>query len=65
MPDYQQRVLAEKNELDGKIERLNAFLSGASFTGVSTEELNRMMRQLEIMRQYSNVLAERLGHFVS
>jgi len=63
MEDFQQRVVDEKEELDGKIERLDAFANGDVFGTLPAEEQERMSRQLQIMRDYSSVLDERIAAF--
>ena len=64
MKDYQDRVKEEKTELDGRIAKLERFLvEQARKLGVADAEVGRMTRQLCIMRDYSNVLADRIYHF--
>lgn len=63
MQAHQERVITEKTDLDGKIERLTAFTSQETFKLIPVEEQERMTRQLGIMRQYSGVLAERIAAF--
>ncbi len=64
MEPYQQRVATEKIDLDGKIERLQAFLKSKTFFNVSDAERNRLTRQLDLMKDYSKVLGERIEAFV-
>lgn len=61
MEDYRQRVIAEKADLDGKIERLHLFLGGRTFAGLDPAEQERLMRQAGLMVEYSTVLGERIG----
>jgi len=63
MKDYQQRVVAEKNELDAKIVKLRTFLIGDTFKSLPDGEPERMRRQLSLMERYSAVLGERIGAF--
>jgi len=63
LPDYQQRVVAEKQELDEKLEKLNAFGRGDVFPTLPEEEQERLIRQSKIMDQYSVVLGERIAAF--
>lgn len=63
MQAHQERVVTEKAELDGKIERLKTFTASEMFQTLHPEERGRMVRQLEIMQQYSSVLAERIAAF--
>jgi len=63
MKGFQQRVVDEKVELDKRINKLREFISGDVFDSVSIAEQERMNKQLEIMWQYSNILAERIAAF--
>ena len=64
MEAYQERVIAEKRELDEKIGKLTIFLDGRTVAqlggDVSTMQL---LRQRRIMREYSEVLGERIAAF--
>lgn len=61
MPEpYQERVLAEKRELDDKLSRLESFLTPEEDTRLDEEERTRLTTQLDLMRQYSTVLGERI-----
>lgn len=63
MKAYQARVVAEKKELDGKIERLRIFIGGDGFGVLSHAEQRRLRRQEAIMGLYSDVLDERIRDF--
>lgn len=63
MESFQDRVVYEKQELDDKITRLNTFTMGGMFFKLSADEKERMLRQLKIMKQYTEVLQERIEHF--
>ncbi len=66
MEPWQQRVVDEKAELDGKISRLSAFICGPGTTGFNTlsnVEKRRLCKQLKIMGDYSSILAERIAAF--
>lgn len=62
MLPFQQRVIDEKEELDTKITNLNTFLTKGGFE-IRTDELNRLIKQLAVMREYSNILKERIENF--
>ena len=64
MQTYQSRVMDEKAELDGRIERLDAFLKSASGSKLEEDEHERMSAQLKAMVAYSNILGMRIGRFV-
>lgn len=63
MPEYQQRVVEEKKELDSKLEKLLKFFDTATFDELPVEEKDRMYRQSRYMKQYSEVLGERIEAF--
>jgi hypothetical protein len=65
MEGYQVRVVEEKKDLDGKIERLRAFMWGPDFLKLPPEEQRRLRRQEMIMELYSDVLDERIGAFLA
>ena len=65
MEPYQQRVVDEKGELDERLDRLLVFLSAVARehvpkTALSDDELTRLCRQAVVMRQYSNILRQRI-----
>lgn len=63
MQPHQQRVIAEKSELDERLSKLIAFFDDAKFSGLPTDEQDRMKRQAEHMTHYSVVLGERIAAF--
>lgn len=63
MEPHQQRVVDEKAELDDKKAKLHAFIDGKVFLSLPDTEQERLGRQLYIMRQYSDVLSERIAAF--
>jgi hypothetical protein len=63
MAPHQQRVVAEREELIHKLDKLTEFLKGDLFRTLPTDEQERLTRQHGIMAQYANVLAERIVHF--
>ena len=63
MEAYQKRVVAEKKELDGKLNKLVEFLDSDKFGNLPPEERTRMIRQSEIMKEYSDILGERIAAF--
>ena len=62
---HQQRVVAEKAELDAKLEKLSAFISSDGFSTIvaDDEERGRLICQEEVMKQYSEILGERIAAF--
>jgi hypothetical protein len=64
LPPHQQRVLDEKQELDIRITRLDEFiLRNALFRELDPDEQARMRRQLDVMRELSVILGERISAF--
>ena len=63
MAPHEERVFAEKMELDVKIDKLGAFIGGDRFSALSDEARELMERQLAFMRGYSGVLGERIDLF--
>lgn len=63
MPAYQSRVHAEHAELIERTQKLEAFTGGDFFRTLDHHEQARMVRQLNHMRGYRDVLAERIAAF--
>jgi CBS-domain-containing membrane protein len=64
IPEYQQRVITEKTDLDEKLSKLSSFIEREDFRSiVRTDEQERLIRQKVIMGLYSEVLAERVASF--
>lgn len=63
-PAYQVRVIAERDELAERIDKLRAFIASDAFSqGVGHAERDRMARQLGHMVRYCAVLDERIEAF--
>ena len=69
---YQTKVIKEKKKLDKKLKALNQFLEKDEFlakvfegisNNVSELEQQRLKRQAEIMKLYSDALTERISNF--
>jgi len=75
MEDYQERMIEEKIELDVKIAKLDSALNikaPASATEVAIDHIELSMaeqiimnQQLRRMKDYSNILAQRIGAFTT
>lgn len=63
MPDYQQRVINERDELSEKIDKLSAFLQAATAKNLVNEEQLRLGHQLDTMRLYCTILNQRIDAF--
>lgn len=62
---HQERVVQEKVDLDMKISKLDNFFHGEVYPFVADDEQKRLMRQFGYMKDYSNVLTERIAAFRS
>lgn len=65
MKPYQQRVVDEKNELDKKLSNLTAFYDTENYRGLDHDEQNRLVKQADIMAEYSCILGDRIAAFCS
>ena len=63
MQPHQQRVVDEKTELDGKLEKLQAFMFTSIHDGLPEDEKTRLKEQSVHMASYSRVLGERIAAF--
>lgn len=64
---HQQRVVAEKAELDDKLDKLSTFVASPKFAVVVTDEAERarLRAQKDTMAQYSWILAARIAAFTA
>ena len=62
---HQHRVVVEKEDLDDRLDKLNAFFSTSIFDTLPVTEQARLRRQAVAMRIYSEVLDERIQAFGS
>ncbi|WP_440111824.1 crAss001_48 related protein [Acidovorax sp. BL-A-41-H1] len=63
-PPHQQRVIDEKAARDGEIQRLAAFIADSPiFATLPADEQARLRRQLDVMRELSVILGERIAAF--
>jgi len=60
---HQQRVIDEKADLDAKLTNLTPFLSSDTCHGLPFAERSRLKRQADLMREYADILAERIDSF--
>lgn len=61
---HQQRVVAEKAALDKNVEKLHDFVFGSDvFHTLIEDEKNRLVTQLNLMKEYSRVIGERIATF--
>lgn len=62
---HQQRVVAERAELDERLEKLVKFFATDTFASLDREEQNRLTFQAATMTDYSSVLKERIEAFTA
>ena len=62
-PEYQTRVIAEKDSLDEKLGKLAIFINRAMFLQLNTREQGRLVAQHVFMSAYSTILGERIRAF--
>lgn len=60
---HQQRVVQEKQELDEKIVKLEAFFGTDTYATLEEAEQYRLRRQIGHMTLYSCVLGDRIAAF--
>lgn len=60
---FKLRVVQEKHDLDGRLQRLKAFFLTEMFRGLPEDEQHRMVRQSGLMENLSAVLGERIAAF--
>lgn len=60
LPPHVQRVVAERAQLDDKLEKLLAFLDSPRSAQLEAIDQELLARQANLMQAYSNVLAHRL-----
>lgn len=60
---YQQRVVTEQGELNEKISLLSSFINGPVFPTIEYAEQERLVSQRRVMRQYFEILGERISSF--
>lgn len=64
VPPHQQRVIDEKAARDGEISRLAVFIdSNPVFPQLPADEQARLRRQLDVMRELSVILGDRIAAF--
>jgi len=63
--DWQQRVVAEQEELDKKVAKLHDFCfnNGTEYFGLPIDERFRLENQLDAMKIYERILRERIRGF--
>jgi hypothetical protein len=60
---HQQRVIDEKSELDERLAKLVIFMGTELCLSLPFAERGRLKRQASAMKDYTEVLAERIAAF--
>jgi hypothetical protein len=63
MTPFQLRVVEEKKNLDDKISKLTVFIAGETYASLDDQEQGRLSSQLEYMKNYSEILGQRIAVF--
>jgi hypothetical protein len=61
MSDYVERMITERDELAGKIARLEEFLGGETFDALPRLDRSLMTEQMAHMRAYLGTLCRRIA----
>lgn len=64
MQPYQERVIAESNDLRDKLNKLEAFINSDAFNDLDREDRQLLRRQCFYMDDYFEVLRKRIARFV-
>ena len=63
IPDWQQRVIAEKIDLDTKRDALRRYKEGSHYESIDPTDRQLLKEQLMAMDEYSAILATRIIRF--
>jgi len=63
MLDYQERVVAESNDLRAKLDKLSAFISDDMFKKLDMEDRDLLVEQRVFMNSYFETLRKRIKRF--
>ena len=60
---HQQRVVEERAELEDKLGKLQAFITGESFATLSDAEQGQLVLQHKLMKSYALILKRHIDAF--
>lgn len=63
MQPYQERVVAEREELKERLSKLRTFMGSEQYDLLDASERDRLFRQAAHMAGYGRVLGERIAAF--
>lgn len=61
MEDFKKRLIVEREELDDKLAKLEAFIGSPRFENLDERNRELLVSQRGAMRQYSDILNERIS----
>ena len=61
MEDFKKRLVVERDELDDKIAKLEAFIGSTRFEDLDERNRKLLVTQCGVMRQYSTILNVRIS----
>lgn len=61
MEDFKKRLVVERDELDDKIAKLEAFIGSPRFEDLDERNRKLLVSQRDAMRQYSTILNVRIS----
>ena len=61
MEDFKKRLVVERDELEDKIAKLEAFIGSTRFENLDERNRNLLAAQRDAMRQYSTILNVRIS----
>ena len=61
MEDFKKRLVVERDELDDKIAKLEAFIGSTRFENLDERNRKLLVAQCDVMRQYSTILNVRIS----
>lgn len=64
MQAYQERVIAESNDLRFKLDKLSEFIGGDVFPKLDMEDRDLLVEQRVFMNAYFETLRQRIRRFV-
>lgn len=60
---WQERLVLEKQELDAKLAKLEAFLGTPNFEALHPTDRSLLRTQFQVMKTYSVILEHRVARF--
>lgn len=60
---HEQRVIEEQQELSTKVQALATFIEGETYAKLDQSMRELMFQQLSVMRQYNEILLQRIQLF--